>query len=137
MLKRTAEKVLAIIGAIVFLITAVLTTVRLVSYDPEAARERVLENGADQTVGANTIDNLANTLGIVIIVISVICAILGIVAAVKLKADRKQVGLGAMLIILALVGSIGTFLSGFIGGILYTISGILVLARRPSDVNGD
>lgn len=137
MLKRTAEKVLAIIGAIVFLITAVMTTVRVATYDPEAARGEILDNGLDQPIDTDMVANMASSIGIFIIIVSVICTILGIVAAVKLKADRKQVGLGVMLIIAALVGSIGTFLSGFIGGVLYTIAGILVLARRPLDESRD
>ncbi|PAD20297.1 DUF4064 domain-containing protein [Terribacillus saccharophilus] len=133
MLKRTAEKVLAIIGAIVFLITAVMTTVQVATYDPEAAREQILESGVDQTVDTGMIADIAGSIGIFVIIVSVISAILGIVAAVRLKTDRKQTGIGIMLIIVALVGSIGTFLSGFIGGMVYIIAGVMVLARRPAD----
>ncbi|MFP7170034.1 DUF4064 domain-containing protein [Terribacillus sp. 7520-G] len=136
MLRRTAEKVLAIIGAIVFLITAVMTAVQVAGYDPEAARQEIVDSGVDRPVDTDMIADMASSIGIFVIIVSVICAILGIVAAFRLKADRKQVGLGVMLIIVALVGSIATFLSGFIGGVLYTIAGILVLARRPLDESG-
>ncbi|WP_077305314.1 DUF4064 domain-containing protein [Terribacillus halophilus] len=132
MLRRTAEKVLAIIGAVVFLYTAISTWIRLAAYDPETARQEILDSGVNQPVDSGAIADIANVFGIVVIAVALICAILGIVAAVKLKADRKQTGLGIMLIIVSLVGSIATLLAGFIGGMLYLIAGVMVLARRPA-----
>ncbi|SNZ16962.1 Protein of unknown function [Terribacillus aidingensis] len=132
MLRRTAEKVLATIGAVVFLYTAISTWIRVAAYDPEAARQEILDSGIDQPVDSGTIADMANVFGILVIAVALICAILGIVAAVKLKADSKQTGLGIMLIIVSLVGSIATLLAGFIGGMLYLIAGVLVLARRPA-----
>ncbi|QXE02143.1 DUF4064 domain-containing protein [Terribacillus sp. DMT04] len=132
MLRRTAEKVLATIGAVVFLYTAISTWIRLAAYDPEAARQEILDSGVDQAVDTGMVADMANTLGAFVIAVGLICAVLGIVAAVKLKANRKQTGLGVMLIIVSLVGSIATFLAGFIGGMLYLIAGVMVLARRPA-----
>lgn len=135
MVKRTAEKVLVIIGAVIFLISTVTTAIGLGASDSSTANQ-LSDMGYSQEE-ASLVTDLVGGISIWFIIVYVICAILGFVSLRMLKPDRQAKGAGILLIITAVLGTILTIFTGFISGILYLIAGIMAIVRKPVEQYND
>ncbi|MFS0561396.1 DUF4064 domain-containing protein [Terribacillus sp. 179-K 1B1 HS] len=135
MLKRTAEKVLAIIGAVLFLIFAGWSALGLGGSD-EAATNELLNQGFSQE-DASMFTDIVTGMSIWLIILYVICAILGFVSLAMLKPNKKATGAGVLLIITAVLGTLLSIFTGIIGGILYLIAGIMAIVRKPVEQYND
>ncbi|PAD20298.1 DUF4064 domain-containing protein [Terribacillus saccharophilus] len=135
MVKRTTEKVLAIIGAVLFLIFAVWSGIGLGGAD-EATTNELVNQGLTQE-DASMFTDLVTGMSIWFIILYVICAILGFVSLVMLKPNKKATGAGILLIITAVLGTILSVFTGIIGGILYLIAGIMAIVRKPVEQYND
>lgn len=135
MVKRTAEKVLAIIGAVLFLVFAVWSVIGLGGADEATTNELV--NQGLTAEDASMFTDLVTGMSIWFIILYVICAILGFVALAMLKPNKKATGAGILLIITAVLGTILSVFTGIIGGILYLIAGIMAIVRKPVEQYND
>ncbi|MFC4559535.1 DUF4064 domain-containing protein [Virgibacillus kekensis] len=134
-MSRIGEMVLTIIGVILYFILALLGGATVwISNNEElwrGASEQMIQQDPQLTAA-----NLDDVMGMIgnggwfLLIVSVIGAILGIVAAVLLKGDKKPKAAGILLIVTAVVGAIVTFGAGIISGLFYLIAGIMALARR-------
>ena len=86
-------------------------------------------------VNADQILSFLSNGTLVILAISVLCAVLGIVSLFKLKGDRNPKSAGKILIITAIFGTILTLFTGILGGLPYLIAGIVALVRKSNDNN--
>ncbi|MFP7255660.1 DUF4064 domain-containing protein [Terribacillus goriensis] len=135
MVKRTAEKVLAIIGAVLFLIFAGWSAFGLGGTD-EATTNELVNQGLTQE-DASMFTDLVTGMSIWFIILYVICAILGFVSLAMLKPNKKAIGAGILLIITAVLGTVLSIFTGIIGGILYLIAGIMAIVRKPVEQYND
>ncbi|MFB1099866.1 DUF4064 domain-containing protein [Terribacillus sp. JSM ZJ617] len=136
MVKRTAEKVLVIIGAVIFLISAVTTAIGLGGASDSSTANQLSGMGYSQEE-ISLVTDLVGGISIWFLVVYIICAILGFVSLRMLKPDRQAKGAGILLIITAVLGTILTVFTGFISGILYLIAGIMAIVRKPVEQYND
>lgn len=133
-MKRTGEMVLTIIGIVIyalcaiggFIFSSILKNNQLMS---DLAHQIATPQMSASDVMA-TFEMASSTIMLVSIV-SVISLILGIVAAVFLKGNKKPKAAGIILIITSVLGTIVTVLGVVVPAIFYLIAGIMALARKP------
>ncbi|SNZ16964.1 Protein of unknown function [Terribacillus aidingensis] len=136
MVKRTAEKVLVIIGAVLFLIVGGWTALGLGSSEETTTNQ--LTNQGDITQDqAEALSGLMSGVSIWMIIVFVICAILGFVSLTMLKNNKPAKGAGILLIITAVLGTVLSIFTGFISGVLYLIAGIMAIVRKPVEQYND
>ncbi|MFP7495082.1 DUF4064 domain-containing protein [Terribacillus saccharophilus] len=135
MVKRTAEKVLAIIGAALFLIFAVLFAFGLGGTDEATTNELANQGFTQQDI--STFTDAAAGMSIWLVILYVICAILGFVSLAMLKPNKKATGAGILLIVTAVLGTLLSVFLAIVGGILYLIAGIMAIVRKPVEQYND
>lgn len=138
-MKRTAEVVLAIIGALGFAFTAAIGGMMIWLQNNRGIMEESFNEMAAETpeMGMADLDEMLNMLGTggwFLAVASVVAIILGIVAMVLLKGNKKPVVAGIILIATAVIVSFVTGGAGVLAGIFYLIAGIMALVRKPKIV---
>ncbi|WP_077305316.1 DUF4064 domain-containing protein [Terribacillus halophilus] len=136
MVKRTAEKVLVIIGAVLFLIVGGWTALGLGASEETTTNQLTNQSDISQDQ-AEALSGLMNGVSIWLIIVLVICAILGFVSLAMLKNNKPAKGAGILLIITAVLGTILSVFFGFISGILYLIAGIMAIVRKPVEQYND
>jgi MFS family permease len=135
-MKRTAEIVLSIIGIVINFIMIGLASVLAVTFQDNTLREdikRELENDPNMQAANVDIDTVMGFLGGIgwgFVTIVLVSTILAIIAAFALRKNRKPKLAGGLLIAASLIVGIGTFLIGWLPGVLFLIAGILAFARR-------
>ncbi|WP_108670268.1 DUF4064 domain-containing protein [Peribacillus acanthi] len=136
-MKRTAEKVMSIIGIVINLFMigmAVLVNIGLSdasirnSIEQEITRDPAL---ADAGVDANMIMDLLGGIGWGFVIVVLISTVLSIIALAVMKRKNKLAGI--LLIISTLIVGIGTILLGWLPAILFLIAGIMCLVRKPKE----
>lgn len=136
-MKRTAEKVMSIIGIVINLFMigmAVLVNVGLSDASVRNSIEQELNNDpamADAGVDINMVMDLLGGIGWGFVIVVLISTILSIISVVVLKRKPKMAGI--LLIISALIVGIGTILLGWLPAILFLIAGIMCLVRKPKE----
>lgn len=138
-MKRTAEVVLAIIGALGFAFTAAIGGMMIWLQNNRGVMEESFNEMAAENpdMGMGDLDEMLNMLGTggwFLTVASVVAIILGIVAMVLLKGNKKPVVAGIILIATAVIVSFVTGGVGVLAGIFYLIAGIMALVRKPKTV---
>ena len=138
-IKRTAEIVLTIIGAILYAISAAGGALLIwLQNNQDLVQEAVEEaeaQGAEISMAElNDVLQGIGGSGWMLAIFSVIAIIVGIVAIVFLKGNKKPKPAGIMLIIIAVLSLILLGLSSWIIMLLYLIPGIMALARKPKQV---
>ncbi|WP_449537506.1 DUF4064 domain-containing protein [Ferdinandcohnia sp. Marseille-Q9671] len=136
-MKRTGEFVLTIIGACLFALISLFGFMfvglsdnneftqemeNMVATDPELT-------GVDMGI----ITDLISTGGWYFIIVGILAIILGIVSLVLLKGNKHPKAAGIILIIVAILSTLATFLISIIASILYLIAGILCLVRKQKE----
>ena len=136
-MKRTAEIVLGIIGALGYAFMAAIGAFMLWMQNNRDLIETELTTGTGDPSTDFSMEEFETAMDMLgaggwIVLLSAIAAIvLGIVAMVLLKGNRKPVIAGIIFIATAVIVSFVTTGDGVIAGIFYLIAGIMCLVRKP------
>lgn len=139
-MKRTAEIVLGIIGALGYAFMAAIGGFMLWMQNNRDLIETELTTGTGDPTTDFSMEEFEAAMDMLgaggwIVLISAIAAIvLGIVAMVLLKGNKKPVVAGIIFIATAVIISITTTGLGVIAGIFYLIAGIMCLVRKPLSI---
>ncbi|ANU09637.1 hypothetical protein A1A1_16550 [Planococcus antarcticus DSM 14505] len=138
-MKRTVEVVLGIIGALVYALTAALGGFMVWLQNNRDILEESLNETAEQNteIGTGDVEAMIDALGTggwLLAIASVVAVILGIVAMVLLKGNKKPMVSGIIFIATAVIVAIVTGGAGIIAGIFYVIAGIMCLVRKPKQM---
>lgn len=135
-MKRTAEIVLGIIGALGYAFMAALGGFMLWMQNNRDVMEEMMTESGDPTTDLtmDEFDTMIDMLGAggwIVLVSAIAAIVLGIVAMVLLKGNKKPVIAGIIFIATAVIVSITTTGLGIIAGLFYLIAGIMCLVRKP------
>ncbi|WP_112179630.1 DUF4064 domain-containing protein [Paraliobacillus zengyii] len=138
-MKRTAEVVIGIIGALAYGFLAVIggIIVWLQSnedvargfYDDMMAQSPELELPDYQVF----LDSFGTT-GIILLIGSILAIAVGVVAMVLLRGNKKPKVAGIMFIVTAVLVAVISLGTGVIAGAFYLIAGIMCLVRKPKQL---
>jgi hypothetical protein len=140
--KRTAEMTLGIIGAVFYVFSVAFGILRLWMENNKGYLENYMADNQSEfeltTTDMNALEEMFNMNlaqgGILLVILPIIAIILGIVAMVLLKGNKRPVAAGIIFIATGVVYAIITLGGGILSGILYLIAGILCLARKPKTI---
>jgi cytochrome bd-type quinol oxidase subunit 2 len=131
-MKRTGEIVLGVIGAIFYGLGALFGVVMLVLKDQQdLLREISQDPEVSDVIDINSLVDTLSAGGWTLIITSLIALILGIIAIVFIKGNKKPKAAGIIFIVTAVVITIATFGAAIFPGIFFLIAGIMCLARKP------
>ncbi|TAA72368.1 DUF4064 domain-containing protein [Planococcus salinarum] len=136
-MKRTAEIVLGIIGALGYAFMAAIGGFMLWLQNNRDLIETELTTGTGDPSTDFSMEefeammDLFGTGGWLLLASAIAAVVLGIVAMVLLKGNKKPVVAGIIFIATAIIISIITTGIGVIAGIFYLIAGIMCLVRKP------
>ncbi|AQU80710.1 MULTISPECIES: DUF4064 domain-containing protein [Planococcus] len=138
-MKRTAEIVLAVIGALGYVFTAALGGFMIWLQNNKGLMEEVFNETIEQNpeLGMSDMEVMLDALGTggwLFAIASVVAVILGIVAIVFLKSNKKPVVAGIIFIATAVIVAIVTSGAGILAGLFYLIAGVMALVRKPKQV---
>lgn len=134
-MKRTGEIVLGVIGAIFYGLGALFGVIMLVLKNQQDFLREISED--PEVADVIDVNSLVNSLaagGWTLIITSLIALILGIIAIVFMKGNKKPKAAGIILIVTAVVIAIVTFGLAIFPGIFFLIAGIMCLVRKPQTV---
>lgn len=136
-MKRTAEVVLGIIGALVFSFFSVMGGVLIWFKNNQGAVEDlynnlVIENPKlEASMDLQTFMESMTTGGTFLLITNLIAVILGIVAMVFLKGNKKPKIAGVIFIATAVLFTVIQVGIAMFAGFFYVIAGIMCLVRKP------
>lgn len=135
-MKRTVEIVLGIIGALIYVVFAVIGGLMIWLQNNQDVIQQSLEQTLEQNPEMNMADFdtvLASLAagGWLIMLVSLAALALGIIAMVLLRGNRNPKAAGIIFISTAIITSIITLGIGIIPAAFYLIAGIMCLARKP------
>lgn len=136
MIKRTTEKILSIIGMVIVVILGLLGAGALILSGNEGFINNLSQiNSAQSSMDpASIVDSLKNTGGI-LIWSAIISLILAIIALFNLKKHSKAILAGILFISAGIVIFFPFPVLGFSPAILFIITGIISLVKKPQEVN--
>ncbi|MBD8026155.1 DUF4064 domain-containing protein [Ureibacillus sp. Re31] len=144
-MKRTGERILSIVSAVLNLIGVgflifMLFISKMIVEDPafqtefeNSIYEDASINGYDPVYGMEIMDDvmaLINTIGWLVVVVAIIAIVLAVVGAVKVNQNAKLAGI--LFIIAAVLSGIVS-----ISGILLIIAAIMCFVRKPKTFEYD
>lgn len=134
MLKRTAEKVMGIIGVVLIALIGAFSGVMLALTGNEEIRTEMIKvMSSNQNISGT--DAIATIDGIFTFLLwgSVISVILALIALFTLKKNARAILSGIFFILAAISTAISATLLGTIPAILFLITGILALVKKPEN----
>lgn len=138
-MKRTAEIILGVIGAVIYGLTAAIGGFMIYLQNNKDLLEASFNETAEQNpeIGMADMEAALDMLGSggwLLTISSIVAIILGIVAMILLRGNKKPVISGIIFIATAVIVAIITVGVGIIPGIFYLIAGILCLVRKPARI---
>ncbi|TWT07815.1 DUF4064 domain-containing protein [Planococcus sp. CPCC 101016] len=135
-MKRTVETVLGIMGALGYAFMAALGGFMIWMQNNRDIMEETMTGTGDPTTDLTMEEfegmiDILGTGGWVLLASAIAAIVLGIVAMVLLKGNKKPVFAGIIFIATAVIVAIITTGVGIIAGIFYLIAGIMCLVRKP------
>lgn len=134
-MKRTGEIVLTVIGIIInFIVGGFVTFLVLVLKNDTLQDEIEKEFAKDpdlSTLDPSTVLDAMGNGGWAIVIASLIGIILGIIAAINLKGNRKPKLAGILLIVGAVISGLLSIGVDWLPALLFLIAGIMSLVRKP------
>lgn len=132
MVKRTAEKVLGIIAAVLSGLGIVLGIIFLF-VDVSAIEEanQMMQQEGGETLNAQEVAAQATNLGISLIIFSAIATILAAVGVFLLKRNKRSVASGILFFAAAIAGFLAVSLFAIVHFILLVVAGIMAIVRKP------
>ena len=140
-MSRVAEIIFSVIGLVIYgLVFFFSFRVLTMQEDTKAQFKQQMQdamnsnpNAQGNSVSVDKIIDAISTGSLVIVIFSAIAIILGIVAIVFLKGNKKPKAAGIILIVTGVVTTLGTIAFGIFGGIAYLIAGITALVRKSKN----
>jgi len=138
-MKRTAEVVLGIIGAIAYGFLAAIGGVIIWLQNNESVGRDFYEEMMAQSPDIELMDyqdflDSLGTTGMLLLIVSLLAIALGVVAMVLLKGNKKPKVAGIIFIVTAVLVAIISLGTGVIAGAFYLIAGIMCLVRKPKQM---
>ncbi|MTD31941.1 DUF4064 domain-containing protein [Planomicrobium sp. YIM 101495] len=135
-MKRTPEIILGIIGALGYAFMAALGGFMLWLQGNKDTMEEAMTGTGDPELDLtmeefDTVIDLLGAGGTMLLASAIAAVVLGIVAMILLKGNKKPVVSGIIFLIVAVGVSITTTGVGILAGIFYLIAGIMCLVRKP------
>ncbi|MGX1264353.1 putative integral membrane protein [Rossellomorea marisflavi] len=142
MIKRTGEVTMGIFGIIFsfgFTIMGIMANVLLSNPDFVKGMEEAENDPQFQAdTGGMSVEDIMTMIeasSTYLIILGIVASIIGLLAVIFITKNRKPVLSGVLFIVSALIIGIGTFGAGFVPGILYLVSGIMALVRKPKPMD--
>ncbi|WP_456271266.1 DUF4064 domain-containing protein [Bacillus sp. AK031] len=135
-MSRTAEIVMGMIGilfSVMFAVMGFAINDRFAEVHGAVEREFSRDpslSGAD----INYIMEILDSVGPFLLGLGLASTVMAVIAVVLIKGNNKPKVAGIFFILAGLVIGLGTFGAGFLPGLLFLISGIMALARKPKDL---
>ncbi|KAB2495231.1 DUF4064 domain-containing protein [Priestia endophytica] len=137
-MSRVVEIVFSVIGIVLFLVVSLGSGFVLAlpqdNQDVINGFQQALDESNITNISASEMASTINDGALYILIVTLICAILGIVSIIYLKGNKKPKLAGGILIVTAILGTVATFILGIFGGIAYLIAGIIALVRKSKKV---
>ncbi|MFA9556575.1 DUF4064 domain-containing protein [Evansella sp. AB-rgal1] len=134
-MKRTAEIILGVIGAIAFSITAFIGTMLIILHDNEEMVRDIFYEIAleDPSLAISDIDSFISVLGSsgwVIAIVSFLAVALGIIAMILLRGNKNPKVAAILFLSTSIIIALVSFGIGLLPGVFYLIAGIMCLVRK-------
>ena len=128
---RRLEIIIGILGTLIYAFNAFMggMLIWLKGNEEETVREFYTNNPDASEVDVDTLISSMDTSGWVLIILSVLAIVLGIIAMVLLKEDKKPKVAGIIFIATATITMF--FGMGIMVGAAYFIAGLLCFFRKP------
>ncbi|MFK4998056.1 DUF4064 domain-containing protein [Bacillus sp. N9] len=137
-MKRTGEMTLGIIGIVCSFFMAIFGFALKWASNSEEVKSLILEAAEnDPALNPGDTDLAFSWLagaGTSMLIAAIIGIIIGIIAAIFIKGNKKPKVAGILFIVGAVLIAIISFLTGFLPALLYLIAGIMCLVRKPKTV---
>lgn len=144
MINRKIELILIIVGLAVFVLFGVSGTSMIIAHNDEAGAGLDLyesflreapapEEMTEDQVIPDFEEFLVQlrTIGIIIIVLSIVAIIVGVASFVMLKNNKKPKLAGLFLLIIGVFVGLLQFAIAIIGSLVYAIAGLMATFRKP------
>ncbi|RIW38412.1 DUF4064 domain-containing protein [Bacillus salacetis] len=135
MVKRTGEIVMGIIGVVLSALFAIMGF--FLNANSEEIRNSIQQEFSnDPTLTAedtNYILDMMDSMGPFLIGLGLLSSILGLIAVLLIKGNKKPIISGILFILAALIVGLGTVGIGFLPGILFLIAGIMAFVRKSKE----
>ncbi|SER36934.1 Protein of unknown function [Gracilibacillus ureilyticus] len=134
-MKRTVEIVLTFIGSFVYFIGAVFGgSFIALEGNQELINEMISQTTQDlpasQVQQIEVFYSFIGVVGWIVLIGSVLCIIIGIVAMFMLRGNKMPKPAGIILITVGTISILVTFGAGFFAGVFYIIAGIMGIVRK-------
>ena len=132
-MKRTAEIILTVIGIIFYLLVAAIGgLLATLTTNQEFAEgfESEFQMSADESINATELIDMIGAGGIALLIISLVCIVFGIVAAIMFKKNAYPKTMGIIMIVLAIICSFISFGLAIVPGVFYLIAGTVALVKK-------
>lgn len=135
-MKRTAEVILGIIGALIYGFFAIIGGVMIWFENNQEAFEEIYQDMVAQSPEMEFpdyqtfIDSMGSG-GVFLLIVSLAAVIAGIVAMVFLKGNKRPKAAGIIFILAAVAVALLQVGVGIFVGVFYIIAGIMALVRKP------
>lgn len=138
-MKRTAEVVLGIIGALAYGFLAAIGGLIIWLQSNESIGKDFYEEMIAQSPELEWADyqvfiDSFGAIGLTLLIGSLLAVIVGVVAMVLLRGNKKPKVAGIIFIVTAVLVAIISFGTGVIAGAFYLIAGIMCLVRKPKQM---
>ncbi|MBP1968631.1 cell division septal protein FtsQ [Virgibacillus natechei] len=136
-MKRTGEIVLGIIGALVYGFFGIIGGFMLWMQNNEELLQQSLEEVPQEGGAELSADEFSafieqmGSSGMMMLIVSIVAIILGIIALIFLKGNKKPKAAGIIFIATAVIAVFLVGIVGIFSGLFYLIAGIMCLARKP------
>lgn len=135
-MKRTGEFVLGIIGVVLSFLIAIGGIIFIWAAKSEELKSIFIEEAETQALLSieeiNAMFDSLPTIGIMLLIAGGIGIVIGLIAVISIKGNRKPKLAGILFIVSAILIGIITVGTGFLPALLYLIAGIMCFARKPS-----
>jgi len=144
-LKRTGEIILTVIG-LIFSVFGLISSISMASMMKsnfivdnftEGFNEGLAEEGLEGTIEAGEFLNIFAGFGWFLTFISIVGIVVGIIAIIFLKDNKKPKAAGIILIVGSIIILLATIGMGFFSFVLYLIAGIMALVRKAPQNDND
>lgn len=137
-MRRTAEVVLTIIGAFVYLLGVLFGGLFRAIFGMEDLQTEIMNDPSLNDLNQQELDlalDVVGSMGTAVIVVCVISIIAGIIAMFLFKGDNKPKVAGIILLIVGVITTIISFGAAIFASVFYIIAGIMGLVRKkkPED----
>jgi cytochrome bd-type quinol oxidase subunit 2 len=133
-LKRKAEKMMALIGIVLYGFLLIIGGAMVVQHDNNDFIKFIEDTAAEQQTERVDVDTLIDFIGVtgsILVIVGVVSIILGLIAITFLKENKKPNAAGTTFTVVGVLSIFCTVGLAAFPGILFIISGIMSWVRKP------